>query len=350
MLRYIIKRLLYGAAVLVAVVLIVTTIIYNGNVDPAELTFGQWANESDIAAKRQELGLDQPLYVQQWHYLRDVSPISLSNPRLDAHYQPWLSLPLGKSRSLVLKAPYLRESFQSGDKVSRILRDKVPKTALLAALAILLAAGVGLLLGITAALYQGTWVDHVSVVVSVLGYSLPSYVTAMLLALFFAYYLGDYTGLNVTGSFITLDDAGDLEYQWKNLILPVLALGVRPIGVFTQLTRSAMLDVLGQDYIRTARAKGLPLSQVYAKHALRNALNPVSTAITGWFASLVAGAFFVENVFSYDGLGLETIKALETYDLPVILGVVLFIGASFVVINILSDVLYAALDPRVRLA
>lgn len=349
MLQYIIKRLFYGAAVLVAVVLIVTTIIYNGNVDPAELTFGQWANEGDVAAKRQELGLNQPLHIQQWQYLRDVSPISLSNPTLDAKYHPWFSLPLGGGVNLVLKPPYLRESFQSGDRVSRILRDKVPKTALLAALAIVLASVVGVVLGITAALYQGTWVDHASVVLSVLGYSLPSYVTAMMLALVFAYYLGDYTGLNVTGSFITLDDAGDVRYAWKNLILPVLALGIRPIGVFTQLTRSAMLDVLGQDYIRTAKAKGLPRSRVYAKHALRNALNPVSTAITGWFASLVAGAFFVENVFAYDGLGLETIKALGTYDLPVILGVVLFIGASFVVINILSDILYATLDPRVRL-
>ncbi len=349
MIRYIVKRLLYGIGVMVAIVFIVTSIIYNASVDPAEMTFGQRADTGDIEAKRKELGLDQPLYIQQLNYLRDVSPVSFSSDELNKKYQPILSIPLG-NKQLVFKLPYLRESYQSGYQVSKILKTKVPRTAILAFFAIFLATLIGISLGVIAALFHNTWIDNIAVVVSVLGYSLPSYVTAIILALFFAYYLGDYTGLSVTGGLTTLNDSGDEVIVWSNLILPVLALGIRPIGIFTQLTRSAMLDVLSQDYIRTARSKGLSTFKVNFKHGLRNALNPVSTSITGWFASLVAGAFFVENVFSYDGLGLETIRALETYDIPVILGVVLFMGATFVIINILSDILYAFLDPRVRLS
>lgn len=348
MIKYIIKKLLYGVAVLVAIVLIVTSIIYNGNVDPAAMTFGQRSDTGSIDAKRKELGLDQALYIQQWQYLQDISPVSVINKEKTEKYKVFLSIPLG-SKHLVLKAPYLRESYQTGASVSSILYQKVPRTAALALGAILLAILLGVVLGVVAALFHNTWIDNVAVVVSVLGYSLPSYVTAIIFALVFAYYLGDYTGLNITGGLMTLNDEGDYVIVWKNLILPVLALGIRPIGVFTQLTRSAMLDVLHQDYIRTARSKGLSTFTVNYKHALRNALNPVSTAATGWFASLMAGAFFVEKVYAYDGLGLETIRALETYDIPVILGVVLFIGMIFIVINILSDILYAFLDPRVRL-
>ncbi len=348
MIQYITKRLFYGFGVMMAIVIIISSIIYNSNVDPAEMTFGQRADVGSLEAKKKELGLDQPLHIQQLNYLRDVSPISLSHPDNNEKYSSLISIPLGQ-RSLVLKKPYLRESYQTGDPVINILKTKVPRTAILALLAIGLASIIGIILGVVAALNHNKWIDNFAVVVSVLGYSLPSYVTAMILALIFAYTLGEITGLNITGGLTTLNDSGDEVFVWKNLILPVIALGIRPIGIVTQLTRSAMLDVLSQDYIRTAKAKGLSTFQVNFKHGLRNALNPVSTSITGWFASLIAGAFFVENVFSYDGLGLETIRALETYDIPVILGVVLFVAGVFVIINILSDILYAFLDPRVRI-
>ncbi len=348
MIRYILKRLLYGAGVMIAIVIIISSIIYNSNVDPAEMTFGQRADVGSLEAKKKELGLDQPLYIQQLHYLRDISPISFSNPALNKKYKPLISIPIG-TKALVLKKPFLRASYQTGDSVINILKTKIPRTALLAFFAIFIASIIGIVLGVVASLFHNTWIDNFAVVVSVLGYSLPSYVTAMVLALVFAYALGDITGLNITGGLTTLNDSGDEIFVWKNLILPVIALGIRPIGIVTQLTRSAMLDVLSQDYIRTAKSKGLSFFQVNFKHGLRNALNPVSTSITGWFASLIAGAFFVEHVFSYDGLGLETIKALETYDIPVILGVVLFVAGIFVIINILSDILYAFLDPRVRL-
>jgi peptide/nickel transport system permease protein len=182
-----------------------------------------------------------------------------------------------------------------------------------------------------------------------MGYSLPSYVSAILLALVFGYYLQAWTGLNVQGSLFGIDDFGDEKIFWKNLILPALALGIRPIGIITQLTRSSMLDVLSQDYIRTAKAKGLSKTKVIFKHGLRNALNPVVTAVSGWFAALLAGAFFVENVFSYNGLGKITVDALLTRDIPVVLGAILFTAFLFVIINLLVDILYTFLDPRVKL-
>ncbi len=333
---------------MVAIVIIISSIIYNSNVDPAELTFGQRSDSGSIESKRKELGLDLPLHIQQLQYLKDISPFSLATEKDKKKYSIFFAIPLGNT-SFVFKKPYLRDSYQTGQPVSELLRNKVPRTAILALLAIILASIIGIILGVTAALYHNTWIDNFAVVFSVLGYSLPSYVMAMILVLLFAATLGDYTGLNITGGLTTLNDSGEEVYVWKNLILPVLALGIRPIGIFTQLTRSAMLDVLSKDYIRTAKAKGLSYTQINFKHALRNALNPVMTSITGWFASLIAGAFFVEYVFSYDGLGLETIRALKAYDIPVILGVVLFVAAVFVIINILSDILYALLDPRVRL-
>jgi peptide/nickel transport system permease protein len=136
----------------------------------------------------------------------------------------------------------------------------------------------------------------------------------------------------------------------KNLILPMLTLGLRPLAIIMQLTRSEMLDVLQKDFIRTAKAKGLSQYQIIIKHALRNALNPVVTAISGWFASLLAGSFFVEYIFGFNGLGKATVDALEYADLPVIMGSILFIALVFIIINIISDLLYALLDPRVKLS
>jgi peptide/nickel transport system permease protein len=171
----------------------------------------------------------------------------------------------------------------------------------------------------------------------------------MLLALLFGYAWGHWTGLEVQGSLFALDDFGEWELRWRNMILPALALGLRPVALIAQLTRSAMLDVLSQDYVRTATAKGLSAPVVIIKHALRNAMNPIVSAISGWFAALLTGAFFVENVFNFKGLGDVTVTALLTFDIPVVLGCVLFTSAVFVVVNIVADLLYAWLDPRVTL-
>jgi peptide/nickel transport system permease protein len=153
----------------------------------------------------------------------------------------------------------------------------------------------------------------------------------------------------MTGSLYELDDFGE-SYQivWKNLLLPSLVLGIRPLAVIIQLTRSNLLEVLSQDYIRTAYAKGLSQYQVIFKHALKNAINPVVTAISGWFASLLAGAIFVEYIFGWKGLGKEIVEALNQLDIPVVMGAVIVIAFLFIIINIVVDLIYIYLDPRIK--
>ncbi len=154
----------------------------------------------------------------------------------------------------------------------------------------------------------------------------------------------------MTGSLYVVDDFGEHIYiQWKNLVLPAIVLGIRPLAVVIQLMRNSLLEVLNLDYIRTAKAKGLTNYQVIKNHALKNSLNPVITAISGWFASMLAGAVFVEYIFNWNGLGKEIVNALNTLDLPVIMGSVLVIASLFIIINILVDIIYSWLDPRIRL-
>jgi len=251
---------------------------------------------------------------------------------------------------LVLKKPYLRRSYQSKRLVSSIIGEAFPKTLLLAVTAILLAMFIGLVLGVLAALNHNKPLDRFLLVFSSLGMSIPSFFAAILMAWVFAYLLAEYTGLPMFGSLYSVDDVSGEQYiNLRNLILPAITLGIRPLAIVVSLTRSSLLDVLSQDYIRTAYAKGLSRFQVVIKHGLRNALNPVITAITGWFASLMAGAVFVEYVFDWKGIGVVIVDALEKYDLPVIMGSVLFISIVLVLVNILVDVMYAVLDPRVRL-
>lgn len=158
------------------------------------------------------------------------------------------------------------------------------------------------------------------------------------------------TGLDPSGPLVEINDyTGDEEYHWENLVLPAITLGIRPLAIVTQLTRSSLLDVLSQDYIRTARSKGLSINTVILKHALKNALNPVITAISGWFASLLAGAVFVEQIFDWNGIGNELVIALKNDDFPLVMGVTIVIASFFVLINILVDIIYGYLDPRVRL-
>lgn len=351
MINFILKRLIYGSAVMVLVVLIITSIIYLAPVDPTRLTFGQRSDNATVQAKKKELGLDQPLYMQLAMYINDISPVSIHAdlPENQEKYGYFKFIDVGQ-KVLVLKSPYFRESFQSGRKVSAILKDAIPQTAILALASMLIATIIGIILGVIASLKPSSWFDTTSIVGSVMGYSLPSYIVAMILALVFGYWWADWTGLNIQGSLFELDDFGDEQIVWKNLILPAVALGIRPVALIMQLTRSTMLDILSMDFIRTAKAKGLKKNIVIYKHALRNALNPVTTAISGWFAGLLAGAFFVENVFSYNGLGQTTVNALLNFDIPVVLGCVLFTAFVFVVMNILVDIMYAVLDPRVRLS
>ena len=210
---------------------------------------------------------------------------------------------------------------------------------------------VGVALGVISALHKDTWIDRTTLVLSTLGMSLPSFFAAILIAWLFAYVMAGWTHLNMFGNLYSVDDYGCGEYlDLKNLILPALTLGIRPLATLTQLTKNSMLEALSQDYIRTARAKGLSYRRVVVKHALRNALNPVVTSASGWLAGLLAGAVFVEYVFDWKGMGVVIVDGLEKYDFPVVMGTILFICILLVVINILTDILYAVLDPRVRLS
>lgn len=358
MLRYVTKRLLYGLLVLLGVVTLVFFLFNILPGDPARMMLGQRADEESIALINRDLGRDRPVMVQFAGYLNDLLPLSLHNNAdpenffyLSDDKYDYATLLRISSTSLVLKKPYLRRSYQSQRKVSEIIATAFPQTALLAVVAMLFALLVGISLGVVSALHKDSWIDRTTLVLSTLGMSLPSFFAAILIAWLFAYVLADWTGLNMFGNLYSVDDYGDGEYlDLKNLILPALTLGLRPLATLTQLTKNSMLEALSQDYIRTARSKGLSHRRVVVHHALRNALNPVVTSASGWLASLLAGAVFVEYVFDWKGMGIVIVDALDTYDFPVVMGAILFICVLLVVINILTDLLYAALDPRVRLA
>jgi peptide/nickel transport system permease protein len=250
---------------------------------------------------------------------------------------------------LYLKYPYLRTSFQRQDQnVIDIIKQTLPNTAILAISSIIVALLIGIFLGIISALQKDTWIDKGIQVLSTLGMSLPSFFSAILAAWLFGFVLQEYTGLNMTGNLYELDDFGEEKrLHFKNLILPALVLGIRPLAVVVQLMRSSLLEVFQQDYIRTAKAKGLNTYSIIVGHSLKNALNPVITAISGWFASMLAGAVFVEYIFGWNGLGKEIVDALNTLDLPIIMGAVLTIAIIFIIINIFVDIIYKLLDPRI---
>ena len=348
MFNFIIKKLWNGFLSLFGVVLFVFFLFNILPADPARLTMGQRADVASVEAIKAELYLDKPWYTQLRFYLRDLSPISVyeDTEKNQKKYEYRKLIGFGKY-ALVSKAPYLRDSYQSKRKVNDILLQALPKTAILALTSIIIASIIGILFGVIASLKQFSFLDNSILVSSILGISQPSYFSGIVLALIFGYWLSDFTGLNYTGGLWVLDDYGNEKLMLKNLILPAVALGIRPVAIITMLTRSTMLDVLSQDYVRTAYAKGLSYYKVIVKHTLRNALNPVMTAISGWFAGLLAGSYFIEIIFDFKGLAYVTIKAIETLDFPVVMGSVLFTAVIFVTINILVDILYGVLDPRV---
>ena len=348
MLRFVIRKLWYGLLVLLGVVVIVF-VIFQGLADPARLVVGQTGDRKTLDNIRHELYLDQPLWKQFVLYLNDVSPLSVYS-RSDIQDKNLHGLFIGGKIRVGLKVPYLRRSYQTKKEVINVLLEALPGTVLLACAAMLLAITGGIFLGIIAAVKKNTWLDTTSVLVSVTGISAPSFFMAIVIAYVFGIVLHAYTGLPLTGNWYNIDEQTGQRYlTLQNLVLPAVTLGIRPLSIITQLTRSSMLDVLSQDYIRTAYAKGLGRNRVIFRHALRNALNPVITAITGWFAELLAGAFFVEYIFGWQGLGKVTVDALEKLDYPVVMGSVLFAASIFIVVNILSDLVYGIVDPRIRL-
>lgn len=348
MLSVLLNRLLYGVIVLILVVVIVSAIVYAAPVDPARLTFGQRMDEETVSLKRKELGLDLSLRSQLWLYLKDISPLVITNSNGWKEQYHGYYIKITNDLLLGFKWPYLRESYQSGRQVIDILKGSFPNTFILASFSLLLAILFGITAGVFAAIYQGTWIDHLIVTLASVGYSVPSYVTAIVLSIIFGYYLRDYSGLNIQGSLVEIDDLGNDKLMLKNLILPVLALGIRPVSIIAQLMRSSVIQVMGEKYILAARAKGLSKWKLIRSHVLQNAFNPVLTALSGWFAALLAGAFFVEYIFNFKGLGFVTVNALLNYDIPVILGALLLTCSLFILINIAVDLLYAIIDPRIK--
>ena len=358
MIRYLLNKLFYAFITLIGVIAVIFFLFTILPGDPAKMMLGQNQTAEQVDAVKQKYGFDKPIGTQFLYYINDLSPISFhsSTPKdythLSANKYTAKELFSFGNTTTVLKAPYLRESFtKQGKKVTAVIGETIPNTFVLAISAILIAISLGVVFGIVSALYKDTWLDKTIQVLSTLGMSVPSFFSAILFAWLFGFVLHRYTNLEMTGSLYELDDFGEkMTIQWKNLILPAIVLGIRPLAVVIQLMRNSLLEVLNQDYIRTARAKGLSEFQVIKNHAVKNALNPVVTAISGWFASMLAGAVFVEYIFGWNGLGKEIVNALNTLDLPVIMGAVLVIAIIFITINIFVDIIYAWLDPRVKLS
>lgn len=347
MLKYIIKKIFYGLLVLVGVVVLVF-FLFQGFGDPSRLVMGQSGDSATQANIRKELYLDQPKWKQFILYLNDVSPICFHSKE-EIKNKKLKGLFIGGNNKFGFKIPYLRKSYQTKRPVWNVLMQALPGTLMLAVAAMFIAMLIGIPLGVMAAVKQNTWLDTSAIFSSIVGISAPSFFMGIIMVYLFGFVLSDWTGLNVAGSWQAIDEVtGQKRLSLQNLILPAITLGIRPLAIITQLTRSAMLDVLDQDYIRTAYAKGLSKRKVIWKHGLKNALNPVITAITGWFAELLAGAFFVEYIFNWQGIGKVTVDALEKLDYPVVMGSVLVAATFFIVINILADILYGVVDPRVR--
>lgn len=342
-----VTRFLYGVLVLAGVVCVVF-LVFQAFGDPARMVLGQSGDAKTIQNIRKELYLDQPKWKQFVYYVNDISPISINTAQeiKDKNLRGYF---IGGNTKIGIKIPYLRRSYQTRKEVSSVLMEALPGTIMLAVAAMLLAIVIGIPLGILAAVKQNTWMDTTAVFSSVIGISAPSFYMAIVISYLFGMVLHSYTGLPLTGSWFDINEnTGEKYLTLQNVILPAFTLGIRPLSIITQLTRSSMLDVMGQDYIRTAYAKGLSKSYVIWRHALPNAVNPVITAVTGWFAELLAGAFFVEYIFGYKGIGKVTVDALEKLDYPVVMASVLLAATIFVLINIVSDVLNGLIDPRMR--
>ena len=304
MLRVLLRRLLLAIPTLAGVLVVVFLLLYVAPGDPVMSMVGERADPETIARLRAELRLDDPLPTQFFHYATGV-----------------LSGDLG--RSYITGRPILSD-----------LLERFPKTLQLAGAAMLLAAVCGISLGVLAARKPGGWTDRLSLAIAYLGISFPVYWIGLLLILVFA----------VTLRWLPPSGFGRPEH----LILPALALGMRSIAFLARITRSAMLDALGSDYARTARAKGLLERTVTLRHALRNALIPVITVLGLDFGAYLTGSILTETIFSWPGLGRYVVNAIARRDLPGVQGAVLFMSVVFVLVNLITDLAYAKADPRVR--
>ncbi|MBL4662681.1 MAG: ABC transporter permease, partial [Flavobacteriaceae bacterium] len=290
MIGYVLQKIGYAILTLFGVVTVIFLLFNILPGDPARMMLGQNENAEQLAIVKKKYGFDKPVSLQYAYYLNDLSPISFHSKTVEDytflsedkyHFTKLFST---QNTTVVVKKPYLRESFQkSGKKVSQVIAETLPNTVILAVSAITIAIVIGVFLGIISVLFKDRWVDKLIQLVSTLGMSVPSFFSSIIFAWLFGYVLNEYTHLNMTGSLYEVDDFGEGSYiQWKNLILPAIVLGIRPLAVISQLMRNSLLEVLSQDYIRTAKAKGLSFAAIIRKHALKNSMNPVVTAVSGW--------------------------------------------------------------------
>ena len=357
MLIYIYKKIGYSLLVLFGVATLVFFLFNILPGDPARMMLDKNEDKKQLANINKKYAFDRPLSEQYILYLNDISPISIHSKSdkaftyLSPNKYKYISLFSNSNWEVVIKYPYLRESFVKKDvQVSNIIFHTFKNTFILAFSSITFALILGIFLSVISTIFKDLFIDKFILFMSVLGMSLPSFFSSVIIAWIFGFLLHNYTGLNMTGSLYEVDDYGRGSYiQLKNLILPAITLGIRPLSVIIQLCRSSLIEVISMDYIRTARSKGLSRASVFLKHALRNAMNPVVTAISGWFASMLAGAVFVEYIFGWNGIGKEIVDALNNMDLPLVMGSVLFIAFIFVIINIIVDLVYIWLDPRIRI-
>jgi peptide/nickel transport system permease protein len=307
---YLARRLLQILPVLFLVSFIAFFISYKTPGDPARLLLGQRASEEQIKATRAELGLDDPFLVQYGRYMGNV-----------------VQGDLGRSYA------------KKGMGVDEIILQKFSLTFRLALLATLLSSLIGIAAGVASALRPYSLLDFGSMLLALLGVSLPAFFLGFILIVFVARPLGFPVGGYADET---------LFQQFRHLLLPSLVLGALSAAVVARLTRSAMLEVLGQDYVRTARAKGLGEARVVLRHALRNAAIPIITVVGNNFGNLLVGAVLTETVFGLPGLGREIVQAIGQRDRELIAGGVLFMAVIFVTVNLLVDLTYAFFDPRVR--
>lgn len=349
MATYILKKIAYALVVLWG---IITLIFFLFNVmpsDPVRLTLGQRSDLTTLENVRKELYLDKSKTERYFLYLNDIAPISLHTKEQLDKYTIFTTLSVSATHAIVFKQPYLGRSYQSKRMVSTVISEAMPGTIILAVTAMAFATFFGILLGLLAGAMKGTVWDTSAIFTSILGISTPSFFMGLVVAYLFGFVLKDYLALPMTGSLYEYDTDGSQHLRFKNLILPAFTLGIRPLAIIAQLTRSALLDTLSQDFIRTAYAKGLSKSKVILKHALPNAINPVVTAISGWFAELLAGSFFIEYIFNWKGIGKLTVDALDKMDFPIVMGCIIVSATIFIIVNLLTDIIYTKIDPRIKL-
>jgi peptide/nickel transport system permease protein len=332
MLKYVLKRVIMVIPVLLGVSIIVFSLMRVFSPDPAPIVLGQHATQESMLVWRQANGLEKPVVTQYLDFMAGA-----------------------------LKGD-LGTSYYTKSSVSAEISARFPATIELAVAAIIFATILGILLGVVAAVKKNSIFDAVGTLLALVGVSIPIFVLGILLIMLFSgvlHVLPSGGRINVmlepahqTG-FYMIDAA--LQGNWDgfkdafiHLILPALTLGMYSMAIITRMTRSTMLDTLGQDYIRTARAKGITETKVIGKHALRNSMIPVTTVIGLQFGSLLGGALLTESVFSWPGIGKFTVDSILKSDFPIVQGIVLLVAVIFVLINLVADLAYAYLDPRIK--